>query len=425
MTNPPVETSKTSEPALAGPGEDEEARSTARNINAPVSRDELYDLVWSEPLRALAPRLGLSDVGLAKACRKMKIPLPGRGFWAKKAAGKRLGRAKLPRLSERDTDVPRELTTRDTHPPDAEARSRELPPPVAEQVEFESRPANRIVVREDLRSPHPLIRTTRDVLRRSARAPTDYVSNWQVKHLDMEVSKASLPRALRIMNAAVKAFEKRGWKVSLGAGEDRGSYVTVLGQRIAFGIREPWKQVQNEPAKPRRLVTGEWYTPFESEYRQEPSGRLALVVRNSWGHAVDRSLAGGKKRTVEERLNDYMVLVVSVAHERSERERRHVEAEKRRWEAEQVRLAEKWLREMEAARVQALEAQASNWRRSREVSEFVAAVRSRAAEEDLDPSEVDTLERWVDWAERHARSLDPLNGDVRDIWKATAPMSGD
>jgi hypothetical protein len=31
----------------------------------------------------LAEKYGISDVGLAKNCRKLSIPLPGRGYWAK------------------------------------------------------------------------------------------------------------------------------------------------------------------------------------------------------------------------------------------------------------------------------------------------------------------------------------------------------
>lgn len=48
-----------------------------------LSRQELYDLVWSEPKSSLARRLGISDVGLAKACRRAHIPVPGLGYWAK------------------------------------------------------------------------------------------------------------------------------------------------------------------------------------------------------------------------------------------------------------------------------------------------------------------------------------------------------
>jgi ATP-binding cassette subfamily B protein len=60
------------------------------------TRQELYDLVWSEPMQKLAKRFGLSDVGLAKACRSADIPRPGRGYWARLAAGKRVVKAALP-----------------------------------------------------------------------------------------------------------------------------------------------------------------------------------------------------------------------------------------------------------------------------------------------------------------------------------------
>ena len=50
-------------------------------------RQELYEQVWSEPVAKIAPSYGISDVALAKICRKLHIPLPGRGYWAKRAHG--------------------------------------------------------------------------------------------------------------------------------------------------------------------------------------------------------------------------------------------------------------------------------------------------------------------------------------------------
>ena len=51
------------------------------------TRKELFDQVWAEPVMHVAKRIGISDVALAKVCRGMDIPLPGRGHWARKAAG--------------------------------------------------------------------------------------------------------------------------------------------------------------------------------------------------------------------------------------------------------------------------------------------------------------------------------------------------
>lgn len=60
------------------------------------TREELYDFVWSEPMRDLAKRFEISDVGLAKACRNADIPVPTRGYWNKHQAGHRVVKADLP-----------------------------------------------------------------------------------------------------------------------------------------------------------------------------------------------------------------------------------------------------------------------------------------------------------------------------------------
>jgi predicted transcriptional regulator of viral defense system len=49
-------------------------------------RNLLLQEVWSEPLKHVARRYGVSDVALAKRCKKLDIDLPGRGYWAKQYA---------------------------------------------------------------------------------------------------------------------------------------------------------------------------------------------------------------------------------------------------------------------------------------------------------------------------------------------------
>src|SRR5690242_14086251 len=63
-----------------------------------ITREELYEKVWSEALATLGPKLGLSDVGLAKMCRRMQVPVPWRGYWAKKEAGQAVAPTPLPKL---------------------------------------------------------------------------------------------------------------------------------------------------------------------------------------------------------------------------------------------------------------------------------------------------------------------------------------
>jgi hypothetical protein len=65
-----------------------------------ISRRDLYELIWSEPTTALARRFGISDVGLAKVCRRSDIPSPPRGYWAKVAAGDTVHRPELPERAD-------------------------------------------------------------------------------------------------------------------------------------------------------------------------------------------------------------------------------------------------------------------------------------------------------------------------------------
>lgn len=48
-----------------------------------VSREELYELVWRMPIIKGSRRYGLSDNGLRKICKKLNVPTPPRGYWAK------------------------------------------------------------------------------------------------------------------------------------------------------------------------------------------------------------------------------------------------------------------------------------------------------------------------------------------------------
>jgi Zn-dependent peptidase ImmA (M78 family) len=59
-------------------------------------RNQLYQEVWEEPIIQVAKRYGVSNVAIAKTCRKMRIPVPGRGYWAKVQNGQKLPKPPLP-----------------------------------------------------------------------------------------------------------------------------------------------------------------------------------------------------------------------------------------------------------------------------------------------------------------------------------------
>lgn len=70
-----------------------------------MTREELFERVWTEPVWNLAKEWGLSDRGLAKACGRLEVPLPSRGYWAKVQAGQRPRRPKLPELSNQPEEI--------------------------------------------------------------------------------------------------------------------------------------------------------------------------------------------------------------------------------------------------------------------------------------------------------------------------------
>jgi hypothetical protein len=62
--------------------------------------EQLYSEIWEEPVFKIATRYGISDVMLGKVCRQLSIPVPRRGYWARKAAGPEAEWAPLPGLKQ-------------------------------------------------------------------------------------------------------------------------------------------------------------------------------------------------------------------------------------------------------------------------------------------------------------------------------------
>jgi hypothetical protein len=71
-----------------------------------ISREELYDLVWSKTMGSLSTRFRVSNAVLKQTCQRAAIPMPVPSHWTKKAFGKETFQAALPaRLPGMDNDV--------------------------------------------------------------------------------------------------------------------------------------------------------------------------------------------------------------------------------------------------------------------------------------------------------------------------------
>src|SRR5207302_8687484 len=165
--------------------------------------NQIYDLVWTESVRSVARRHGISDVALAKACRKMRIPIPRRGYWARVAAGQKVKRPSLPTLRPGD---PSEYRL-------SRLNQNSLAPEIAAALRKEAATEDRIQVAGELVSPHPLVETASTVLAKAKPNKEGLILRQDRRCLDIQVSPALVGRALRIMDALLKALEQRGYKV--------------------------------------------------------------------------------------------------------------------------------------------------------------------------------------------------------------------
>ena len=126
-----------------------------------LTRQSLYEEVWSTPMVQLASQYGISDVGLAKICKKLGIPIPGRGYWQKKKSGQAAQPEPLPPLVEGQKEI---ITLRRSVLPARESG-------VQARVDSEKLPDNVIVVEDILSWPHPLVTKTRDSLSKAKQDP--------------------------------------------------------------------------------------------------------------------------------------------------------------------------------------------------------------------------------------------------------------
>jgi hypothetical protein len=126
-------------------------------LEGDMKRSELYTKVWSTPMIKLAVELGISDVGLAKACRRHAVPVPPRGYWAKLRAGQKTDQRPLPTP---ELDVVVHFATSD---PDERARQKAMERKRLEVLNAQATTAMTTVsvkFADSLDDAHPLVKAT-------------------------------------------------------------------------------------------------------------------------------------------------------------------------------------------------------------------------------------------------------------------------
>lgn len=368
------------------------------------TRQELYDLVWSEPMIKLAAKYGISGNGLAKACRKADIPVPERGYWNRIHAGQKVKKTPLPAVKpntpERVTIDP--PTPRPEAPPPPPA-----PASVQEKIEAERREAMPIAVFATLSSPHHIIAAWLEQDRRERRERR-HDSWFTSRHKPIDGSELA-KRRLRILSAVFKALERRGYK--LVADESRYAHqvhIVANEEKLSIGLEERIRQVRRQLTDEDRANRSRFFSSNQ-KWTQErvPTGELVLTVSEAIRYGLNAQWADSPDAPLESKLGDVLPRIAGIFEEIRLRRIREAEERERQWKAEQERQRKEMERKRETIRFCRLRGHCEDWRAAADIRAFVAAVEASS----LASAHAEKFTAWKSWALKHADRIDPMQDD--------------
>jgi len=374
-----------------------------------LTREQLYELVWSEAMSRLCKAIGISDVAIAKHCRKAEVPIPERGYWNKLHAGQDVTRTPLPprdlatiNVIEMGGELPPELRARITGEPGIEGE----PESIDVLTERFRKRLGKVVASRDLTGADPAIAKLlkRDETIRQKIASSSFY--WEKPLFESSYER----RRLRILNSIFLAFARVGG----GSAYIRDREAREISISGPAGVSITLDSPKKRQARNRRADDAD--AKDKLELRAE-GGRHHPDIVSNW---MDDD--AGK---LEEKLTEIVIGLAIV----SERESRRWQAETAEWqrkreaeEAEARRKAkEKAEREereriatKEKARRDGLLTEAMNWRSAGLIREYVEARRASQV------TQAPEFEDWARWALEEANRMDPLfkterGSDIEDV----------
>ena len=376
-----------------------------------ISREELFRQVWTTPMSRLAQNYGISGNGLAKICDRLKVPYPPRGYWAKKAAGKKVIQYRLP---NREDGTPQTATISPTPPP---IPLPEIPPEIQRQVEVAKQSTGVITVHSRMLRPHPIIAAwlgEREEARVRARRERD---PW-MRNLVPSDWTDSERRRHRIQDALFKAAEKQGVLVKLS---DRFTvYFEASGERVDFRLKEKHKQVRT----PKTADETKRLLPGEKTWRQElqPTGTLSFSIENYLPTLPRRVWSDTATQILEDQLGDILAGVLLAGPLLVQQRREREEADRRRREEEHRRQQEADRRRLDNNRWRRFTELAARWQQTDEVRRFLDVLeQNQDVARSLGNGE--PVSEWLLWARDRLAKFDPLTagpaGVFEDLLKIT------
>jgi hypothetical protein len=364
-----------------------------------LTRQELYDQIWKKPLSQVASELGISDVWLAKTCRRHQIPVPYRGFWARRESGQTPPVTRLPTHPEgaRNRIVFRK---RFFEPPKVPDSSPELT--AALQREGDYAPFDSVP--ERIGRSHSVVAEARAAYTGAYVTRYGHLDRKHVKGvLDLLVSRAQLGRALRLAQGIAAGAERRGYTFHDGD-QWHGAGMMVRGQKIDFSIEETSRQlpVEKQAVPPKTIKAALWPNRVEREY--QPTGRLALKIQMYNRTAIKTIWRDKADDLVEKHLPEFFGSALRLSFELEVRERER-KAEQAKWENER-----RIQSELQTA-AKELEELATKFERHARLTRLVAAMDERKLVMTLP---VGNHPSWRDWVTDYLRRNDPLGVPAED-----------
>jgi hypothetical protein len=356
-----------------------------------IDRKDLYTAVWSTPQKKLAQEYGVSDQAISKACHRSNIPRPGRGYWAKLAAGKTAHKLPLPLRGPGESDT--------IHIGRYEGQRRteddiiaEIPSPPVYDETLEDMHARIVKMVGKVTYPrtnaktHPIIQTflTQD----EARA-REYVKNpydWYKPHYDTPVEK----RRLRLLNAIFLAAHSHGYKPSMSTSQyehaNRTASIMVGSQSVEFELKpiKPKGRHNNESSRKQQplelTIQGANKESATKQYWCDTDdARLELCLTDILIELImtgERNLRQRAQHIYEWNINYRNDLIEKRKQQAIERERQELEA----------------IENEKKARIDKLLSDANELRQADNIRNYVQRVLEQHGEEDPD------VASWAEWA---------------------------
>lgn len=370
-------------------------------------REKLYEEVWTNPVVKVAAQYGVSDVAIHKICKKLNVPTPPLGYWAKVSAGAKVPKTPLPKTNgpiqitgaKTFEGVEEKITESDKKPLDFLLDSkREKVLSAVKEIEM---PAENAQLHKKIAAYRNVVKewNQKDKKGEVSKRKKDY--NYKPPFLAGVISNESLPRVYRILNALFRQVE------SLGGSVNDDLSLCVRNEHVSIEIAEGQDKVDHVITKQEAQALIKYrddkhnyswaLEPQIRKYDYVFNGRLRIGIRQG------RYFRDTDKNNIESRLGEILMELYEESEVvRIAREAREEEARKKA-EAERLKEERQKRYNVEVERTIALENAAIDYETACRIRAYVKAVATSCGHDGLD----EKTAAWVDWATKKADWVDP------------------